>query len=251
MRWVYLSPHFDDVVFSCGGMVWEQVQSGQPVEIWTLCAGEPDPRLPLSPYALSDHKRWKTGPDAVLIRRAEDDAAARALGAKTKRWSLPDAIYRQLPDQTWLINIGDDLWKPVHPQEQGVLERMAAWLASNLDKTDVLVSPLTLGNHVDHRLVRAAAERAAAQVGCALLYYPDYPYVSRPDVDWSGKIGEDWQKTCRTISPAALQAWQKAVYCYASQMSTFFADRADMESSLAHYLNTGGGACLWQPAAVV
>ncbi len=28
MRWVYLSPHFDDVILSSAGLVWEQVQVG-------------------------------------------------------------------------------------------------------------------------------------------------------------------------------------------------------------------------------
>ena len=28
MRWIYLSPHFDDAVLSCGGLIWEQTHSG-------------------------------------------------------------------------------------------------------------------------------------------------------------------------------------------------------------------------------
>jgi hypothetical protein len=35
-----------------------------------------------------------------------------------------------------------------------------------------LVCPLTLGNHVDHQLVRQAAER----IGRPLCYYADLPY---------------------------------------------------------------------------
>ena len=47
MHWIYLSPHFDDAVLSCGGMIWEQVHSGETVEIWTLCAGQ----IPKGPAA--------------------------------------------------------------------------------------------------------------------------------------------------------------------------------------------------------
>jgi LmbE family N-acetylglucosaminyl deacetylase len=33
MRWIYLSPHFDDAVLSCGGLIFDQAQAGTPVEI--------------------------------------------------------------------------------------------------------------------------------------------------------------------------------------------------------------------------
>jgi len=40
MRWIYISPHFDDAVLSCGGLIWEQTHKGITVEIWTVCAGD-------------------------------------------------------------------------------------------------------------------------------------------------------------------------------------------------------------------
>lgn len=246
MRWIYLSPHFDDVVLSCGGMVWEQVQAGQVVEVWTICAGAPDPKSALSPFAQLLHERWGVGLEAVPARRLEDEAAVARLGAAARYWTLPDCIYRPLPNGEWLVNGQVDLWQPVHPQEAGVVERLAGWLAAQLTPQDVLVSPLTLGNHVDHRLVRAGAEHASAQVGCALLYYPDYPYAVKPGTEWAGKTGPGWQKDCRAISAPALAAWQESLACYISQISTFWSGRAEMNAALADYLQSGGGACLWR-----
>jgi LmbE family N-acetylglucosaminyl deacetylase len=147
-----------------------------------------------------------------------------------------------------MVNGEDELWQPVHPHEQPVLEQLTQWCLDGVGPSDVLVSPLSLGNHVDHRLTRAAAERVAAQTGCDLWYYTDYPYAARSEAGWPGKIGEGWQKTCQAISPEALRAWKEAVACYRSQMSTFFKDRADLNASLENYLQTGGGACLWRPA---
>jgi LmbE family N-acetylglucosaminyl deacetylase len=108
-----------------------------------------------------------------------------------------------------------------------------------------LVSPLTLGNHVDHRLVRAAAEQAAARKGLALWYYPDYPYAVGPRGDMLGKVGDDWQKTCLSVSPEGLLAWQEAVACYRSQLSTFWKDRAELDAAIASYAQQAGGICMW------
>ena len=41
MRWIYLSPHFDDAVLSCGGVIFEQSRQGIQTEIWTIFAGSP------------------------------------------------------------------------------------------------------------------------------------------------------------------------------------------------------------------
>lgn len=250
MRWIYLSPHFDDVVLSCGGIVWEQVQAGLHVESWTICAGTPSPDAPLSPFAQSLHERWGTGLEAVPARRQEDEDAFHSLGASTRYWTLPDCIYRALPDGSWLVNSRDDLWRPVHLLEQGVVVELSDWLIQGLAKGDALVAPLTLGDHVDHYLVRAAAERAARQASCDLWYYPDYPYAVDPEVDWTDKTGEDWRKVCRSISPQGLKAWQNGVASYASQISTFWSGREAMEHALEVYLQSGGGSCLYWPGPV-
>ncbi|MBE0699307.1 MAG: PIG-L family deacetylase, partial [Anaerolineaceae bacterium] len=207
MRWVYLSPHFDDVVLSSGGLVWEQVRAGQQVEIWTICAGAQAVDAPLSPFALQLHQRWQTEQEAVSTRQQEDQAAIGHLGAGLRYWDLPDCIYRQLPGGSWLVNGEEDLWKPVHPLELPLVEQLAAWLVDDLRPDDILVSPLTLGNHVDHFLVRAAAET----LGRPLHYYPDYPYAVTSGTDLLDKTGEGWQKSCYQVSRAALSAWQLAV----------------------------------------
>ena len=96
MSIIYLSPHLDDVALSCGGLIWEQTQSGDSVEIWTICAGDP-PQDRLSPFAEELHQRWRVGHNAVDIRREEDIHSCRLLGAKYRHFEVPDAIYRIHP----------------------------------------------------------------------------------------------------------------------------------------------------------
>ena len=257
MRWIYVSPHFDDVALSCGGLVWEQVRAGEKVEVWTVCAGAPEAGEVFSEFAQGLHMRWGTGPEAVPMRQAEDEQAIRMLGAGLRYWDLPDCIYRRLPDGDWLVHNNDDLWQPLHPAEHGVVDRLAAWIGHGLGhmispEDTRLVSPLTLGNHVDHSVVRAAAEqvvnqRPDSQARISLWYYADYPYAAYPETDWAGKMGGGWQRMCRTVSREALAAWQEAVARYASQISTFWSSREALDEGIKTYWQSGGGTCLWHP----
>lgn len=238
-------------------MVWEQVRAGDAVEIWTICAGSPGPDAVFSDFAQSLHARWETGPEAVPLRRAEDEEAVRLLGAGLRSWDLPDCIYRRLPEGGWLVTNNDDLWQPLHSAEQGIIDRLVEWIIQGLRQVATpaetrLVSPLTLGNHVDHSLVRAAAEQAVnrrlgSRERVVLYYYPDYPYAAQPETSWTGKVGNRWLQTCQTVSTEALAAWQDAVARYQSQVSTFWATRLELDASLESYWQTGGGTCLWHP----
>ena len=79
-HWIFISPHPDDAVYSCGGFIWEQLADGEKVEIWTLFAADP-PKDGSSAYAQELHARWKTGQNAMAVRRSEDRAACAGVGA--------------------------------------------------------------------------------------------------------------------------------------------------------------------------
>jgi LmbE family N-acetylglucosaminyl deacetylase len=243
MNWVYLSPHLDDVALSAGGLVWEQVQAGQVVHIWTICAGDP-PDGELSPFAQSIHARWGIGSDAIAGRRQEDLHSCQIMGALADHFHIPDCIYRR-SDKTGahLYASEEALWYPVHADEQALVLQMAERLRERLSPLlpDIrLVSPLTLGNHVDHRLTRAAAEKT----GLPLYFYADFPYVLR-----TGFTGQTRGLDSRffTISTQGMESWQAAIAAHHSQIGTFWNSLEDMRTEISGYYQQFGGIWIGQP----
>jgi len=172
---IYLSPHLDDAALSCGGLIWQQTQAGDDVEIWTLCAGDPPPG-PLSPFAGACHDRWKLGETAVKVRREEDRAAAAVLGAKVRHWKIPDCIYRRSAESGEILYDSEEaIFGSVQPGDEDLVNWITSELAKMLPPGAMIICPMTLGNHVDHQITRAAAER----LGIGLSYYADYPYAGR------------------------------------------------------------------------
>src|SRR5947209_13242613 len=79
-RHIYLSPHFDDVVFSCGGTLGVQVSVGLRPLVITIFAGIPDNSMIPGPLTTQVLKEMGFRPyepqQAVLTRRQEDATAA-------------------------------------------------------------------------------------------------------------------------------------------------------------------------------
>src|SRR3972149_1310758 len=91
---VYLSPHLDDAVFSCGGLIARQSSGGDDVQVVTIFAGDP-PVGELPPFAYELHRRWGGEGSPMGLRRAEDHVACGRLGASVVHLPIPDAIYRR------------------------------------------------------------------------------------------------------------------------------------------------------------
>lgn len=241
MDWIYISPHFDDAAFSCGGLIAMQTRTDQKAAIWTICAGDP-PRAPLSPFARSLHDRWQLEGNPVPQRRAEDKTACHALGAVWRHFPIPDCIYRRSPhDGLPLYASEEEVFGPVHPQEAGLVEQLGQQLLHLLPEPASIVCPLTIGGHVDHRLVRSALEG----LGLELWYYADYPYVQMPEANLAAKTA-GMQVERFDLFDADLAAWTQAAAAYASQISSFWDDRDAMQGAIRDYYRQMQGLRLWR-----
>ena len=231
MHWIYLSPHFDDVALSCGGLAWEQVQAGNTVSIYTVCAGSA-PFGELSPFAKELHTRWKLNGDAAAQRRNEDFNSCRRLGATWQYFTIPDCIYRRDPRSgEYLYPSEASLNGPLHPADTFTSVSLQQEIKSFHSKDTVFVNPLGLGNHVDHQLTRLAAEG----INDRTWYYADYPYVLRCKEKLDELQQEGWLSQVFPISPEGLVAWQNSIAAHGSQISTFWNGEHEMRLAVHEY----------------
>jgi LmbE family N-acetylglucosaminyl deacetylase len=240
MRWIYISPHFDDAVLSCGGLIWEQTQKGFQVEIWTICAGDAPPGR-LSTQAVACHTQWgiKSARDVVAARRLENQAAALQVGAETLDFSIPDCIYRRSPTGKPLYP--QDVFVPIDTLEKGLDAEISAVLASELQPGDNVVSPLAIGGHLDHVLTRCASER----LDRPLWYYADIPYlISHPEMLASATKG--LRATRYPVSEKGLGVWQKGISAYSTQILMLFRNSVRMHNAIRLYWETHPGFRLWR-----
>lgn len=238
-RHIFLSPHFDDAVFSCGGTLGVQISVGLHPLVLTVFGGVPTTGTSLSPFALDVHRKMGFSQDvaaAVQTRRAEDAQALELLGADYLWLDYPDAIYRGTP--AYYTQESQLIGGIVHPNDHMIDEELAETLISlhNRLPDAVWYAPLAVGRHVDHQIVCSAADRLT-QLGARVNLYEDFPYV----VNKAGSLIERLNEFGNALEPGLvemsemLHLRQKAAASYASQIASNFGDQATMFKTIASY----------------
>ena len=242
MLWVVLSPHLDDAVYSLGGLLAWRARQGDSVEVWTICAGEPPPG-PLSPLAQVLHQVWGLSVEEVVaVRRAEDHAACRLLGLVPRHLDVPDAIYRRDAHGQPLYPDFEALTGVLHPADEPLVDALAAQFRREWPVEAQVVAPLAIGGHVDHRLIRAAAEA----VGRPLAYYADFPYAAREGLPALRALPQEGWQVLQAPPAEAQKAWVQGILAYASQKASFWASEEELEAEVRAFAGEGGGR-LWTP----
>ena len=209
MRALFVSPHLDDVAFSCGGTLAALAAQGWDTILLTcFTATVPAP----AGFALRCQTDKGIAPevDYMGLRRAEDHRAAQRLGATdVVHLPLPEAPHRGYGSAPALFGAArdaDDVWREVLEHLQGCT-------------ADVVYAPQGLGGHIDHRQVVRAVEAAGF---ADVRRYADLPYALRI-ADPPGLPGD--------VAPD-MAAKLDACAAYASQLGFQFGGEEGMRSAL-------------------
>ena len=168
---LFISPHLDDVVFSCGGLACLLADAGWRTVLVTAFTRSV---VPATGFALACQLDKGLPPDAdyMALRRDEDRRAADIIGFDEVRWlDLPEAPHRgyhSAPALFGAVRGDDDVARP--------LTAAFVALAAEL-RPDLVATPQGLGNHVDHQ--QAAAAAADSFGAHATAFYRDTPYAIR------------------------------------------------------------------------
>jgi LmbE family N-acetylglucosaminyl deacetylase len=166
-HWLYVSPHLDDAVLSCGGTIAARAAAGDRVTVATVFT-----RAAGGERALYEE------------RRREDRRAARLLGFEALHLGFPDAPFRSPSYCDFESIVYSD---PSSGEAAAVTEAVAGELRRLLARRlpDRLVLPLGAGGHIDHQVTFNAC--ASLESPAPAAYYEDRPYAFVP-----GAVSRRW-----------------------------------------------------------
>jgi len=226
---LFLSPHLDDVAFSCGGTVAALHRLGWRVAIGTIFTASV-PRPSGFPLACQLDKGLAADIDYMALRRDEDTAFGRAVGVDDLFWlGLPEAPHRGYASAPALfadILPGDAITRDVHAAITGLVGRLAPHL---------VFAPQAVGGHVDHRQVVHAALGLKA-VADRLIWYRDLPYAEKwPESPTDPALPRGLVEIPTRLDSVDLGAKLAGCSCYATQVPFQFGDVVEMGRRLAAF----------------
>ena len=266
MTHVFVSPHPDDAALSCGGLIAALRARGEPVGLVTVFCG-PGARDRLTPYqrlALGFGRQgvWRPGDDLVVpddvpeagpptpaevmaVRRAEDEAYARFVGASIAFVNLPDAVFRDYQGDAQLMG------RP-RPDDPAPVEELRRALAEMRPAS--LYLPLSIGGHVDHRQARRAGVALLSEPASPYLdrafFYEDFPYALTVGFERLDQLGPEILPRLPSgieLAPeyvqigAAIDRKLEGLRVYESQLGRLFGGRSPMATAVREQAARVGG----------
>lgn len=206
MTALWISPHFDDVVFSCAGsLVTRQARGVRVVVATVFSSGAPAPR-----YA---------------SRRAEDLSTLRAVGAGAVHLGFDDAPARGV--RSAFVSLAS---AAVEPELVRALAVRLKGLAAELEAVEVWL-PLGVGGHVDHRAVH---EAGAAAFAMSARFYEERPYAFVPALRALRRLELVGGLAGNASSPDDIRSQFRAAGC----ASLLLGDRDAAPGEIAHRLSS-------------
>lgn len=240
---VFLSPHLDDAVLSCGGLIYQLVQDGQQVRVITSMAGDAPQPPPDTPLVRDLHAIWKEGDNPFLARRKEDIEALHYLGAEVEHLTLMDCIYRENGVRQPMYPTRTELFGEINPDDPAL-----TMMPPLPPETSVLYFPAAVGGHVDHQIVRLwGLSYRRRNPNIPVKFYVDYPYSRTPEnvaraETYFREQGYRWTVEAIHLTEAAVVAKIHAIGLYVSQITTFWHSNDDLADGVrADLISAGDG----------
>ncbi|HEX7359953.1 MAG TPA: PIG-L family deacetylase [Bryobacteraceae bacterium] len=220
-----LSPHRDDAAFSLCLSMSRWACLGMRVRVVNF----------FTQSAYAPRAAVQEAAAISLLRESEDRAALFAvdLRIETKSFRFLDAPLRLSISAKEVFS---------RPPDHSVEDRLIAAI-SGFVRNNLILSPLGLGDHVDHLAVRSAAVSACRRLG-NLGFYEDLPYaIWTTEKALNNRVEESGASLRPIVIPAEKPFWAKRriVARYRSQITP---QEADL---IARFASRYGGERIWIP----
>lgn len=173
---IFLGPHFDDCILSCGELIDKYIKEGNDVQAITFFTGFPDSEK-LSSAAKEFHSNCFLDDQSMLYRADEDVNALSKLGCNYRHLGFYECLYRQDTNGQYLYPDLKNIYHLEKTESKELFDKMLSEVKKIIEKSDIIFAPLGLGNHADHLLLHNVVKEAEKYTDKKIYYYEEVPYV--------------------------------------------------------------------------
>lgn len=243
--WLFLSPHLDDAVLSCGALIESEVKRRQVLVITLFSECSPAPHTQAARSFLRQCSA-QDAPSLFEARKKEDAAVLAGLGVRFQHLGATDALFRRRRETYFgATRLGKALPELVHRYptyrfdiavgrvskgDNKLIQDLQIRVRQQIEElgAGLVFCPVGVGRHVDHLITRLVGEASAERS----VFYSDFPYnqTEQPDETFlqSRNLSEDhWRE--------GMESKHHLVRQYATQAEALFPDGRIPEAPEIYY----------------
>ncbi|MBN1468106.1 MAG: PIG-L family deacetylase [Fusobacteriaceae bacterium] len=222
-RHIFVSPHFDDAIGSCGGTISKLVKDEKCVFVLTPFAGENIGEL--SNFAIELNEVWRLN-HPVRERKFENKKACSVLGCNHHNYDFVEAIYRKSEQGLFLYPNGNDIFKQISPHDCRIIPNLVSNFINDHGDGDIYYFPFGIGRHVDHLILKYVGD-LLSELSFKVLYYRDFYY----DIEQiENNIFQDYETVKFEIEEEDFNNKIESFTQYVSQIPMLFENKEKMVS---------------------
>ena len=184
---VFVSPHHDDAILSCGGLISYLSKRTKVIVINVFTDGGDNP-YSLSAKKFLELNNYKDAKKLFKARRTEDSKVFGSININPVNLGFLTGLFRKKENPTFLERILGKLLPEllcIYPtfylhlkkgkiakEDQELLIKLHRKLKEIIKSESLVFCPLGVGNHTDHIVVREVCSNNFSKV----VYWTDFPY---------------------------------------------------------------------------
>jgi LmbE family N-acetylglucosaminyl deacetylase len=219
MYHVFIAPHLDDAVLSCGELIYTYRKRGDPVFVITVFTHNPK-EGDLSQAAMQYHANCFFGSDSMSHRKEEDRCAAQYLDFDYMHLDFDECLYRKDNIGNFIYSNLKNIYHYDSEKDIKIFINLSNMFSSFLTFANHIYVPYGLGNHADHLLIRNVFEHIRHLLKCDVYLYEEIPYLCyMTDKERETSFCcENVEPTFFSVTAEAWHAKVQAILFYRSQL---------------------------------
>jgi hypothetical protein len=181
--------------------------------------------------------------DLPKVRRDEDRQSFGVISPSIQviHASHLDCIYRVRPDGEWIYpTIESVIGAEISPLDPGPSELTQI---DPLPPGAILYTPLAIGGHIDHQVLRNAVEDWDLG-GNQLIYYEDYPYAEKDGAIPAALEGASWDEKVILLEKEDIAAKIEGIAQHHTQLDTYWPTHEALVEAVSRFAEWRGGEVL-------
>lgn len=231
---IFFSPHLDDAVLSCGGLI-AGLKNKSSTLVVSIFSDVGQGTTSEFGEMFINTCGYKNGFSLIRERKIEEKRAAEKLGYDFLFLDFPDAFFRferKIFSKKYFYDSRKTLFGKLDEKDKLIIavikKRLKDIIKKIFTKDGRLYFPLTVGNHIDHQIIN--------KIGYSFLlekfvsnkrtyFYEDFPYIARAtdrDRLRNGLQEKGLKLKKELISKKNLQLKYESILAYQSQIECLF-----------------------------